>query len=59
VGVGQLVDERANLTVGGAGGDDNVLALGVAPAACAVLGQLANLDGVAELRGVLGQRSIR
>jgi hypothetical protein len=52
VGVGNLVNECADLAVGGSGGDDDVLALGVAPAAGPVLGETAHLDGVAELRGV-------
>ena len=54
--VGELVGERADLLVGGSGGDDDLAALGVAPAARPVLGEVADLDAVAELGGVGDQR---
>ena len=47
--VGQFVGERADLLVGGSVGDDDLAALGVAPAAGPVLGEVADLDRVAEL----------
>jgi hypothetical protein len=48
--------QGADLPVRGAGGDDDLLALGVAPSARAVLAKSAELDGVAELGGVGDQR---
>src|SRR5215217_7302742 len=51
-----LVHQGADLAVGGPVGDDNLLALGVTPAAGAVLGGVADLDGVPELRSVGDQR---
>jgi hypothetical protein len=54
--VGELVGERADLLVGGAGGDDELAAVGVAPAARPVLGEVADLDAVSELGGVADQR---
>src|SRR5829696_2369810 len=48
-GVRELVHERADLTVGGPGGDDDLLVLVVAPAARAGLGEVADLDAIAEL----------
>jgi hypothetical protein len=50
------VYERADLAVGGSGGDDDLLVSGVAPAAGAVVGQLADLDRVSEFGGVGGER---
>jgi hypothetical protein len=43
------MDHRADLAVGGPGGDDDLLALRVRPAARTVGGQLPDLDDVAEL----------
>lgn len=51
-----FVDQRTNLSVGGPGRHDNLLVLGVAPAAGAVFGEVANFNGVAELGGVRDQR---
>jgi hypothetical protein len=48
--------QGADLPVRGAGGDDDLLALGVTPPGRAVLGQLPELDGVTELGGVGDQR---
>ena len=52
----ELVGERADLPVGGSGGDDDLAALGVAPAAGPVLGELADLDACSRARGVGDQR---
>jgi hypothetical protein len=54
--VRELVYERADLPVGGSGGDDDLPALGVAPAAGPFVGQLTDLDAVAELAAELLQR---
>ena len=55
--VRELVDERADLAVGGSGGDDDLPALGVAPAAGPVVGELTDLDARSRARGgVLEQR---
>jgi hypothetical protein len=50
------VYERPDVSVRGSGGDDDLLALGVAPAARTVVGEVADLDDVAELCGVGRQR---
>ena len=50
VGVRDLVDEGADLPVGGSGGDDDLVALGVAPAAGAVVGEVADLDACSRAR---------
>ena len=50
VRVGELVDERADLPVGGSGGDDDLAALGVAPAAGPVVGEVADLDACSRAR---------
>jgi hypothetical protein len=47
--VRELVDEGADLAVGRSGGDDDLPALGVTPATRPVVGQLTDLDAVAEL----------
>jgi hypothetical protein len=51
--VRELVNERANLAVGGPAGDDDLPALGVAPAAGPFVGQLTDIDSVAELAAEL------
>jgi hypothetical protein len=56
VPVRDLVGQGADLPVRGAGGNDDLLALGIAPSGRAVLGELPELDGVAELGGVGDQR---
>jgi hypothetical protein len=48
--------QGADLPVRGAGGDDDLLVLGVAPSGRAVVGQLPELDRVAQLGGVGDQR---
>src|SRR4051794_33160033 len=50
--VSELVHQGADLAVGGPGGDDDPVALWVTPAARAILGEVANVDGVAERLGV-------
>ena len=52
----ELVHERADLAVGGSGGDDDLPALGVTPAAGPLVGQFTDLDAVAELAAELLQR---
>jgi hypothetical protein len=42
--------------LGGSGRDDDLLALRVAPAARSVVGQPADVDGVAQLGGVVCER---
>ena len=54
--VGQFVGEGADLLVGGSVGDDDLAALGVTPAAGPFVGQLTDLDAVAELAAELLQR---
>ena len=56
VPVRDLVGQGADLPVCGAGGDDDLLVLGVAPSGRAVVGQLPELHRVAELGGVGDQR---
>ena len=46
----------ADLAVRGSGGDDDLVVLVVAPAAGAVVGEVADLEGVFELGGVGGGR---
>jgi hypothetical protein len=50
--VSELVHQGADLAVGGPGGDDDLVALWVTPAARAILWEVANVDGVAERLGV-------
>jgi hypothetical protein len=54
--VRELVDERADLAVGGSRRYDDLPVLWVAPAAGAGLGQLADLGAVAEFVGERGER---
>jgi hypothetical protein len=54
--VAELVHKRADLPVGGPGGDDDLLALRVAPAAGPLVRQRAGVDAVAELAGELVER---
>src|SRR5215210_8291495 len=56
VPVRDLMGQGADLPVRGAGGDGDLLALGVAPSGRAVAGQVRELDRVAELGGVGDQR---
>src|SRR5687768_1978800 len=55
-GVRELVHERADLAVGSACGDDDLLVLVVAPAARAMLGEVADLDAIPELAPELLKR---
>jgi hypothetical protein len=57
--VRDLVHERADDPVGRSVADDDLLALGIAPATGTVLGQLADLDAVAELARQVAQRGAR
>ena len=54
--VRELVNERSDLAVGWSAGDDDLPTLGVAPAAGPLVGQLTDLDAVAELAAELLQR---
>ena len=53
VGMCDLMGQGPDLLVRGSGGDDDLAALGVTPAAGTVLGEVADLDRVPELGGVL------
>ena len=49
----ELVDEDTDLAVRGSMGDDDLLVVVVAPAAGPPVGQVADVDAVAELAGEL------
>src|SRR6185503_7150614 len=54
--VSELVDQRADLPVGGAGSDDDLPVLAIAPSARAVVREFAALDAVAQLASEVVQR---